>query len=263
MMVRHVSDRNTRAALATLWGYAGLPPTQLAAVVGATMTAAYHEHGGWYPEGGSQAISQALAQVLRQRGGEIRFGQLVTGLDLDQDRVVAVTTGDGVRLEGSVFVSNASAPTTMVDLVGRALLPADYIDKVDQPSKPFATFSVYLGLGRDLFAEQGLAHELFVDPALDPDAAWRASQEGDWVHAALAVTDYTRVDPGCAPEGHGVVVVTTQAPWDYEDVWGTGGDLEGYHQNARYLRLKEQVADVLVARADEAVPGLADAIRLR
>jgi prolycopene isomerase len=60
-----------------------------------------------------------------------------------------------------------------------------------------------------------------------------------------------------------VVVVSTGASWDYEDVWGTGGDLTDYHQCSRYLELKDRVSDVLVARADEQVPGLLAAIRHR
>lgn len=260
-MSRHVSDPEARSVLGALWGYFGLPPSQCASIIGTTALASYHEHGGWYPEGGSQAISAALVKVLRERGGEIRYGQLVTGFELADDSAMAVTSSEGLRLEADVFVSNASAPTTILDLVGRDRVPSEYVDAVERPSPGYTTFAVYLGLGRDLFAEQGLPHELFVGPTLDPDEAWQASQRGDWARTQLAVTDYTRVDPGCAPKGQGVVVLTTVAPWDYRDVWGTGGDLADYHQNVRYLELKGQVADTLITRAAEAVPGLVDAIR--
>ncbi|MFZ2177527.1 MAG: NAD(P)/FAD-dependent oxidoreductase [Rhodococcus sp. (in: high G+C Gram-positive bacteria)] len=263
MMGRHVSDPQARTALGALWVYVGLPPSQCAAIIGAVSSAAYYEHGGWYPEGGAQAISTALAQVLAERGGDIRYGQLVSGFDVDGDRAVAVTTHDGLRLEADLFISNASAPSTMLDFVGRDHLPDDYLERVERPTPSYTTFAVYLGLGRDVFAEQGLAHELFLDPSLDADQAWQATQRGDWVHSALTVTDYTRVDPGCAPPGHGVAVLTTAVPWDYEDIWGTGGNLENYHQNPRYLQLKDRVADALFARAADEVPGLADAVRYR
>ena len=263
MMARHVTDERARAALGALWGYVGLPPSQCAALIGAVMSTAYHEHGGWYPEGGAQALSDALVQVLRERGGEIRYGQMVHGLDFDDGPAVAVTTRDGQRLEADLFVSNASAPTTMLGLVGRERLPEEYVGRVAAPTPSYTTFAVYLGLGRDLLAEQGLPHELFLDPSLDPDETWQASLRGDWSHASLLVSDYTHVDPGCAPAGHAVAVLTTVARWDYEDTWGTGGDLVNYHQNPRYLRLKEQVADALVARAAQEVPGLAEAIRHR
>lgn len=71
-------------------------------------------HGGWYPEGGSGALSNALAEVLRERGGEIRYGALATSVELHHERAVAVTTSGGQRLEAEVFISNASAPATML-----------------------------------------------------------------------------------------------------------------------------------------------------
>jgi all-trans-retinol 13,14-reductase len=98
-----------------------------------------------------------------------------------------------------------------------------------------------------------------VQPHRERPAACR----GDWKKASLGVTDYTRVDPGCAPPGHAAVVLTTVASWDYENTWGTGGDLADYPQNPQYLQVKKQVADGLIACADAAVPGLAGAIEFR
>lgn len=263
MMARHLDDPQIRTVLGGFWGYMGLPPSQCAALMGGVITGTYHQHGGWYPEGGAQAISAALAEVLGEYGGEIRCGQSVTGFDVQGDRVLAVTTDQGLHLEAEVVVSNASAPTTLLELVGREHLPLDYLDRVEKPSPSYTTFSVYLGLDRDVLGEHGLAHELFLNASWDADEAWQAAQSGDWERAALSITDYTHVDPGCAPPGHAVVVLTTVASWDYQNVWGTGGDLAGYHDNPAYVRVKEQVADALVRRAADELPGLADAIRYR
>lgn len=263
MMTRHLADPQLRTVLGGLWGYMGLPPSRCAALMGAVITGAYHEHGGWYPEGGAQAITTALAEVLRERGGEIRCAQPATGFDVEADRVVAVTTDQGQRLEAGVFVSNASAPTTMLELLGRQHLPADYLERVEKPSPSYTTFSVYLGLDRDVLGGHGLGHELFLNASWDADEAWQAAQSGDWDRTALSVTDYTAVDPGCAPPGHAAVVLTTVASWDYQNVWGTGGDLAGYHDNAVYVRIKEQVADALVRRAAAELPGLAEAVQYR
>jgi phytoene dehydrogenase-like protein len=263
MMSRHIADARARSALGVLWVYCGLPPSRCAALMGVVVTGSYHEHGGWYPEGGSGALSNALAQVLRERGGEIRYGVLATGIELSHERAVAVTTGDGQRLEAEVFISNASAPATMLEMVGRGHLPADYAARVADPVPSYTVFNVYLGLNRDVFAEQGLPHELFLAGSYSADESWHAGHRGDWEKAGVAITDYTRVDPGCAPPGYAVAVVGAVASWEYQDTWGTGGDLTGYHQNPRYLQIKRQVADALIARADAAVPGLANAIEFR
>lgn len=263
MMSRHLADTRARRALGALWGYCGLPPSRCAAFMGAAATGSYHEHGGWYPEGGSGALSDALAQVLRELGGEIRYGALAAGIELSHERAVAVTTSDGQRLQAEVFISNASAPATMLEMVGRGHLPGDYVARVADPTASYTVFNVYLGLNRDLFAEQGLPHEWFLAGSYSADESWQAGHRGDWQKADVMITDYTRVDPGCAPPGHAAVVLATVAGWEYEDTWGTGGDLTDYHQNPRYLQIKQQVADALIARAGAAVPGLGDAIEFR
>lgn len=260
---RHVDDPQLRAALGPLWCYGGLPPELLSGLIGMLMVADYGHRGGWYPEGGSAALSWALERELRERGGDVLYSQTVTGFEQRDGRIVAVTTAEGLRVEADVVVSNASPPTTMVDLVGREHLPADYLARVERPTPSYATFALFLGLSRDVFGEQGLPHELFISPGYDLHAQWQASRAGDLDRAFMAVTDYTTVDPGCAPPGQGVVVVMVDMAWDYEDVWGTGGDLTDYHANPRYRTIKERVADDVVRVVNASVPGFADAVRYR
>jgi prolycopene isomerase len=50
------------------------------------------------------------------------------------------------------------------------------------------------------------------------------------------------------------------APWDYENVWGTGGDVAGYSRNPEYLRIKEEAAAHLIDRAETLIPGLRESI---
>jgi phytoene dehydrogenase-like protein len=258
---RHIADPRLRCVLGAYSGYLGLPPSRCAAMLGTGVTGSYHEHGGWYPHGGSLAVSRALERVLRERGSDIRYGERVTNVVIEAGRATGVRTNTGLDVSADLVISNASAPTTMLELVGREHLPAEYVARVEHPKPSYTTFAVYLGLSRDVFAEHGLPHEVFVYDGYDQDATWDASLRGDWSRASLVISDYTRVDPGCAPTGWAAVVITAVAPWDYEDVWGTGGDLTHYHGNTRYLELKERVADLLVARADDHVPGLIAATR--
>lgn len=260
-MARHVTDPLARAVLGALWGYFGLPPSRLSSALYANAVVSYHDYGGWYPQGGAAAISRALVDSLHQRGGEIRLGQLVTAIELSDGHATAVTTESGLRIETDHVISNANAPATMLNLVGREHLPADYVSRLETPAPSYSTVSVYLGLDRDIFAEQSLPHEVFVVPGDDHDASERAGLAGDWEHTGFTLTDYTRVDPGCAPAGRAAVVIGALASWDYEDTWGTGGDLRDYHTNPRYLAIKDRVAERLISAAAAHVSGLDSAIR--
>jgi prolycopene isomerase len=262
-IARHVGDGRLIAVLGALWGYVGLPPELLSSLVGTVAASAYGHHGGWYPEGGSAALAWALEQSLRERGGEVRCSQTVSEVELRDGQAVAVVTEAGLRVEADAIISNASAPTTMLQMVGRSHLPADYVERVEVPTPSYTTFAVYLGLDRDVFAERGLPHELFLVPGYDAHGAWQAALAGDWSRATISVTDYTSVDPGCAPPGGGAVVLTVPAAWDFADVWQTSGDLSEYHQRSSYLEVKERVADELVRIVDTGIPGIADAVRFR
>jgi phytoene dehydrogenase-like protein len=121
--------------------------------------------------------------------------------------------------------------------------------------------SVYLGLNRDVFAAHGLPHEVFLFASDDQEVAYSAGLAGDWDRAEVIATDYTALDPGCCPAGSGVVVLTAMAAWDYADTWGTGDNPAS--RTARYAAVKDRVADALVARAERAIPGLANSVRIR
>jgi prolycopene isomerase len=260
---RHVTDPRLVAVLGALWPYTGLPPELVSSLTGIVLAMSYAQHGGWYPEGGSGALARALEQILRERGGEIRYSHAVANVDVRDGRALAVETTEGLRVEADAVISDASAPATMLMMVGPEHLPSDYVERVEMPGTSYTTFGVYLGLERDVFAEQGLPHELFVAPGYDALATRGAALSGDWARSEITVTDYTSIDPGCAPPSGGVAVIVVEAAWNYADVWGTGGDLTDYHENPRYIAVKERVAGELLRLADAAVPGLAKATGFR
>ena len=256
---RHVHDPRLQGILGAYSGYFGLPPSRCAALVGVVGSASYHEHGGWYPHGGSQAMSRALERVLKERGGAIRYGEEVTEILVAGGRATGIRTASGHTVDADVVVSNANAPDT-VRMARTERFPSDYLHQVTEPRPSYTTFAVYLGLSRDVFAEQGLPHELFVFPSYDQEQAWAAADAGDWSKVPLAIADYTRIDPGCAPAGWSVVTITVPVAWDYENVWGTGGDLANYHANPRYQDVKAHVTDRIIARAADHLPGILDSI---
>ncbi|MGP0109752.1 MAG: phytoene desaturase family protein [Acidimicrobiales bacterium] len=122
-ITRHVDDPRLVAVLGALWPYTGLPPQLVASVNGSVMSMAYGHHGGWYPEGGSGAVAWALERELHARGGEVHYSQTAARVDVSDGRVTAVETAEGLKVEADVVISDASAPATMLEMVGRGHLP--------------------------------------------------------------------------------------------------------------------------------------------
>jgi all-trans-retinol 13,14-reductase len=256
---RFVMDTQLKAVVSTLWGYFGLPPSKVSAGLFALAVYSYHASGAWYPKGGSQAMSRAIVEGITDRDGELRFRNRVTSIEVEDGRAVAVETDRGLRVEADVIVSNAS-PSATVAMLGRGYLDEPFLTGVDRDVPALSNLVVYLGVDRDLAAEGWDHHEFFLSDGYDMDADYEAMVAGDFSKTGMVIANYTDADPGCAPEGNSVLVMLSLAPWDYQDVWGTGGDLTGYSKNPKYLRIKETAADLLIDRAEGLIPGLRDAI---
>lgn len=258
---QYISDPQVQGVFSTTWGFYGMPPSRLNAAGFIFPWVSYHFFGAYYPEGGSMAMSRAIENTIKAHGGEIRYKQTVNGIEIRNGMAVAVKTDKGLRVETDVVVSNANAPDTMLQFVGREHLSEKYVNKITGPRPSLSNLVVYLGLERDLLAEGWEQHELFVTHNYDADADYEAVMEGRFEDAFFVITHYNQADPTCSPEGGSVVMVMTLAPWDYADQWGTGGNLENYSKNPQYLELKQAAAETLLDRAEEYLPGLRDSIK--
>jgi len=259
---RFVGDEKLQAVISALWGYLGLPPSKISAGLFALVLSSYHTTGAWYPRGGSQAMSRAMVEAITERGGEVRFRNTVTKIDAEDGRAVAVETDRGLRVEADIVISNAS-PSATAAMVDEGSFDESFVTSIDRDVPALSNLVVYLAVDRDLASEGWDYHEFFLSEGYDIEADYAAMTAGDFAKAGLVIANYTEIDPGCAPKGKSVLAIVSLAPWDYENVWGTGGDLTGYSKNPEYIRIKEEAADHLVDRVERLIPGLRESIIIK
>lgn len=260
LMARHLRDPELKAVVSAQWFYGGLPPSRLNAAAVALQWVSAHHYGAFYPHGGSAAINCALEAIIREGGGEIMYNQAVTRLHIEDGHAVGVCTEQGLEARARVFVANANAPDTLLKLVGREHLPAGYASRVEVTPASLSTFNIFLGLDGDLPAQAGLPHQLVVAESYDLEAQYAAIEAGDWQHTPYVLVNAAAANSAAAPAGKSTLTLMCLAPWNYQQVWGTGGDLSAYDANPSYRRIKEAVADTLLARAEQHLPGLRAAI---
>ncbi|NNC92510.1 MAG: NAD(P)/FAD-dependent oxidoreductase [Acidimicrobiia bacterium] len=261
-LAAHVTDDQLQTALSTLWGYFGLPPSRMSAGLFAAALSSYHLNGGYYPIGGSMALSRALEDVIVEAGGSILYRNTVTGMDIDDGLIRTVSTHRGDSYEADIFISTAS-PVDTIGFVGAEHFGDAYVEQMTSDAPALSNLVVYLGVEGDLAAEGWPHHEYFVEDGYDLESGYQAVVDGDFDRAGMVITNYTQSDPGCAPDGHSVLVLMTLAPWDFAGVWGTDGDLTDYSTNPAYLEVKEAAGKALIRRADRLIPGLSDRIVIK
>lgn len=248
---KHIHDRKLIAVFTQLAGFLGASPDDVPAIVFAMMWNSYHRGGYYYFEGGSQSVSNALASVIKENGGEILLDTLATKIIVIQGQAMGVQVKDGREFRSKYVVSNANAPATLFQMVGKELLPPDYVKRVENMKIGLSCFQVYMGVDKD-YREffPGGAHEIFENVTYDQAANFAMFKKGDPDHSPYAILNYSLVDPQAAPAGKNVIVITAILPYDWQDGWHEKEDYK------KYKELKEQTGMIFVKRAEKYLPDL-------
>ena len=250
-------DPKLQAVLSWLSGYIGASPDQIPAMQVMGMWASYHRDGFYYFEGGSRSVSEALADVVLENGGEIQLGARAAKIELVGGRAAAVVTQDGERYPCRYVVSNANATSTMLEMVGREHLPRHYVNNLDRMKVGPSLMQIYLGVDHDYAPIFGKAHTISVFDSYDPKINLGTDpRAGNPEKVGLYLADFSVVDPLAAPPGKNVIVITAYLPYDWEDGWRMREGAEAHR------RLKERTAAVLIRRAEKILPGLSEHIEV-
>ena len=253
-----LTTEEAKALVTTLWGYLGLPPSRLSAGQFALTLLSYHTAGAWYPTGGSGRMTWAIAEAIEEHGGRVLLRTNVTGIEPNSEGV-SVETHKGPQIMAKAVVSNAS-PLATTELLPEGTMDAAWVDDLRAETPSLSSLVVHLGVNRDLAAEGWNHHEFFDMVGYDMEGEYQAIVDGRFDQAGMIVSNYSIVDPSNAPEGSTVLVLTSLAPWNYDNVWGTGGDLVNYRVKPDYIEAKERAGNLLIDRAERLIPGLRDSI---
>ena len=227
LLDRYFRDPRLKEFLSVLSGYLSDDPGALTVFAMAPIFGYYFD-GGYYPAGGSQALADALAGVIRSHGGEIRLRTAAQRIVVDKGRAAGVVSGDGRLDRAAAIVSNADVRRTFLDLVGREHLPRDFTRRVDDLRPSTSAFVVFLG----------------VDYVPDVEPITMLAAGG----RRLGIAIPSKVDPSLAPRGHSSVSLTTLMPPATDGAWN--------RKTPGYAAKKRSLGDALIAEAEQALPGL-------
>ena len=257
MLADYIHDEKLIALFLQLMAYTGTSADEVPAMLFTGMWVSYHHVGFCYFEGGSQAVTNALAEVVKENGGEILLNTLATKIVIEDGAAVAVQTKDGKEFKCRYVVSNANALDTFFKMVGREHLPNEYTQRLEKMVIGLPAFAVYLGVDHDFTkAFPPGIHSYFFNPGYDQNETFKYFREGNPEKAMFGLINYTMADPTDAPKGKNVIAVVSIMPYDYKGDWY---ESQGYE---KYKALKEEVAGIYLKRAEALVPGLSEHIEV-
>ncbi|QNP62870.1 phytoene desaturase family protein [Streptomyces genisteinicus] len=240
---RELRDPRLAALLASYATVYGLDP-RTAPASAAVLPYMEQTFGSWYVAGGVRALADAVHARCLARGVRFVFGSPVTGVVTRDGRVTGVETGAEGTVEADAVVSGAPVPS----LYEEHVVGWERQEEWPHWQSPVRTGRVTVMLALSGGRPADAAHRTVVHPA-GTSAEWAALAAGG-VAERPTVTVLRPDDPLLRPDdGHEPVTLTATVPAVLADAsWETAGP---------------RVADLMVAAAEAAVPGLRERILWR
>jgi len=242
-----------RSLMSIFCGYYGLPPSKLSGFYYMVATGGYFRYGGSYPAGGSQAISNAITELIESKSGEVRFGTRVAQVLTKDGRATGVKTSAGESLTAKAVAANCSIVNLFSDMLPGAAVPSDYRQRLRGLKPSVSSFQVWLGLNRDITDKVKSSH-VFLMAENDPEKVHQYSLEGRADKSNIGVCIYNNISKELSPLGTttlNITFITGYEPWKrFEQDYFSGKKTE---YNAR----KKEMTEILIRRVEEQlIPGL-------
>ena len=260
MLDEHVQHQALKDALAGLWGYYGLPPSQLSAFYYSVATGGYLKNGSYYIKQRSQDQSNAMANEIEKSGGKIIYNKAVSKIGIRDDTVQGIEMSDGTIIAARAVVSNASALTTFEKMLPEKTMPAEYLDQLKTYHPGISSFIVWLGLNRDI-ADKISCYGTHITGKQDIEADYRACMDGDIETGPFAVAVYDKAFAGYSMPGTSTLMLLFLCgyePWRQFET--------DYRNNRKqsYYAQKNQWTEILIRRTEAGlIPGLAAMIEVK
>ncbi len=239
---KFIKDEKLKAIIATNWPYLGLPPSSVSFLYWATMFIGYLSDGAYYCKGGFQKFANTLANGITLNGGQIRYKVAVEKIIIEEGMVKGVILESGLNISAETVISNADMQKTVYEMVGKTHFPDRFLHKIDRMKPSISVFTVYIATDLDLNKSQ-LGHESFCYSDFDHDINFQKAYNGDvtWI----SITIPTLADPGLAPDGEHLIILTTLLPYELCSNW---------------QQVKQQYQKSMLDLATNYLPGLKDHI---
>jgi prolycopene isomerase len=255
----HVRDIKTRSSLSHLCDAFGLPPSRLSGLIYAMATAGFSRSGSTYVKNQSQALSNALNDIVKENGGSVILGTLVERILMKHGRVSDVITADGKEYKSKIVVSNANAPDTFSRFLRTNTIAKEYLKALSKYKPSISSFIVWLGLRGEL-RDTIPGCNISLVSEMDMETNFKHYQNCDAEKANLSIALYDNYYEGYSRPGTStmtILLLSGYAPWRcFEKDYFSGNKRD-------YYREKERITKILIRRTEEKlIPGLSSMIEV-
>ena len=167
-----------------------------------------YEYGIWHPIGGCNALMSAMADVVRELGGEIVTDAPVEEITFEGKRATGVVV-NGEHHAHEHVVINADAPWAIKKLIPERLRPTHTDAKVDNKRYSCSTYMLYLGVDGEVDLPH---HTIYISRKYTQNLEDISTSGVLSEDPSCYVCNPSPIDPSLAPPGKSSLYVLVPTP---------------------------------------------------
>ena len=259
----HIKDPLLKSVLNIQCGDHGLPPSKASFPFHCALMDHYF-NGGFYPMGGGGAIVKAMTNAIKRHGGEIKTGEAVKKILLQEEenlspgtrrKAVGVELQNGEIIKAKRVISNAD-PAATYKMVGHQNLSAKLLKKLAATRYSVTSLMFFISVDMDV-REAGLdSGNIWFMPDKDLDGIYEGLTKVSILETdefdSLFISCSSLKDPLSFNGKHHTLEVVTFI--DYDSFKALNKNPDETHE--RYLKIKERLSEKLMNTFKRILPAV-------
>ena len=208
--------------------------------------------GGCYPTGGGDSIVNALADLIRSKGGKLQTRSEVTKIVVSNGAASGVLLADGTKISAENIVSNIGIKETITHLIDPRFLPRRYLDRLSRYTQSDSYLTLFVGLEGNI-TEVGAGPQnyriFFNEPLSDPGDP----TDENWKPSAVAIVFQSLRDKKKRSGTIHTCEVMVPMAYNPFSLWAHG---RPNHRGDEYKAFKERTEKKLLKVLTDQFPGI-------
>ncbi len=218
---------------------------------------AYYHGRANFIKGGSQKLSNALAEIIVENGGTVKLNHLVTGIIYENKNPSGVKYYDKRTEKNNEVIDTASEIiiNSALPSLTKELMPGRSGEALDNQIKNLkigaSLLTVYYGFNKLLSTIGNKNYSTFIyDKSVSSQADILPNNHSDFKTRSFTFVDYGQIDSMLAPGGKSVgAVCCIDYPADWEEL-----------DREEYKKKKAETCEIITDRCDKLIPGFRDSV---
>lgn len=251
-MDKNFRDENLKLLLTANLVYYHDDPYTLSMIYFGAAQAGFFE-GGHYIKGGSQQLSNYLAKLITDIGGQIIFKHLVEKIIIEKGKAKGIVYREKSKnetVEKTAYADTIIANAAIPNIVN--LLPTDEAEKlkskIEGLENSCSIITLYLGFKTSPKKLGNKYYSTFLvnDETKNLSGFAKDLKYSGFEKRQMVFVDYSQIDSGLAPEGKSLGVIAAS---DYAKDW------DGLSRT-EYKSKKEEISQIMIDRLEAFLPGI-------